>query len=224
MNALAIEQGALRQRPLLPRRTVTEMVSVTVTVVVIRAVVIYSSAVCQQSMSNSHPSSSPTPTELTCGSTTARPLATSHSTPSPAARGRNTASNRRRSPQLRKDTYDHTERVKDMSTNGVLGSLCFPSFPQFCGQLFARTADKDVALAMVRAYNDWHIDEWCGSHPGRLIPCALPAIWDPETLAVEIHRSAKHHAAQRHSAKHRPNWDGCRSTGTQVGRPAARNP
>ena len=64
----------------------------------------------------------------------------------------------------------HDERVKDMDANGVLGSLCFPSFPQFCGQLFARTEDKDVALAMVRAYNDWHIDEWCGTHPGRFIP------------------------------------------------------
>ena len=78
-----------------------------------------------------------------------------------------------------------------MSANGVLGSLCFPSFPQFCGQLFARTEDKDVALAMVRAYNDWHIDEWCGSHPGRFIPCALPAIWDPEVMAAEIRRVAK---------------------------------
>jgi predicted TIM-barrel fold metal-dependent hydrolase len=93
--------------------------------------------------------------------------------------------------QLRPGTYDHDERVKDMSANGVLGSLCFPSFPQFCGQLFARTEDKDVALAMVRAYNDWHIDEWCGSHPGRFIPCALPAIWDPELMAAEIRRVAK---------------------------------
>jgi predicted TIM-barrel fold metal-dependent hydrolase len=93
--------------------------------------------------------------------------------------------------QLRPGTYDHDERVKDMSANGVLGSLCFPSFPQFCGQLFARTEDKDVALAMVRAYNDWHIDEWCGSHPGRFIPCAIPAVWDPEVMAAEIRRVAK---------------------------------
>ena len=93
--------------------------------------------------------------------------------------------------QLRPGTYDHGERVKDMSANGVLGSLCFPSFPQFCGQLFARTADKDVALAMVRAYNDWHVDEWCGSHPGRFIPCGLPAIWDPGVMAAEIRRLAK---------------------------------
>ena len=82
--------------------------------------------------------------------------------------------------QLRPGCYDIDERVKDMDANGVLGSLCFPSFPQFCGQLFARTEDKDVALAMIRAYNDWHIDEWCGTHPGRFIPCPLPAIWDPE--------------------------------------------
>jgi predicted TIM-barrel fold metal-dependent hydrolase len=92
--------------------------------------------------------------------------------------------------ELRAGCYDIDERVKDMNANGVLGSLCFPSFPQFCGQLFARTEDKDVALAMVRAYNDWHIDEWCGSHPGRFIPCSLPAIWDPDVLAAEIRRTA----------------------------------
>ncbi|HET6810570.1 MAG TPA: amidohydrolase family protein [Acidimicrobiales bacterium] len=92
--------------------------------------------------------------------------------------------------ELRPGCFDHNERIKDMDANGVLGSLCFPSFPQFCGQLFARTEDKDVALAMVRAYNDWHIDEWCGSHPGRFIPCSLPAIWDPEVLAAEVRRTA----------------------------------
>jgi predicted TIM-barrel fold metal-dependent hydrolase len=93
--------------------------------------------------------------------------------------------------ELRAGCYDIDERVKDMDANGVLGSLCFPSFPQFCGQLFARTEDKDVALAMVRAYNDWHIEDWCGTHPGRFIPCSLPAIWDPEVLAAEVRRTAR---------------------------------
>ena len=41
--------------------------------------------------------------------------------------------------ELRKGCYDIDERVMDMNANGVLGSLCFPSFPHFCGQLFART-------------------------------------------------------------------------------------
>jgi len=42
----------------------------------------------------------------------------------------------------------------------------------------------------VRAYNDWHSAEWCGTHPGRFIPCSLPAIWDPEVLAAEVRRTA----------------------------------
>ena len=92
--------------------------------------------------------------------------------------------------EIRPGTYDIHERIKDMNANGVLGSLCFPSMPGFCGQLFARTADKDVALAMIQAYNDWHIDEWCGTYPGRFIPCALPAIWDPQVMAQEVRRTA----------------------------------
>ena len=92
--------------------------------------------------------------------------------------------------EIRPGCWDIHERINDMNANGVLGSLCFPSFPQFCGQLFARTEDKDVALAMVQAYNDWHIDEWCGTYPGRFIPCPIPAIWDPEVLAAEVRRCA----------------------------------
>ena len=92
--------------------------------------------------------------------------------------------------EIRPGTHDIHERIKDMDANGVLGSLCFPSFTGFCGQLFARTQDKDVALAMVQAYNDWHLDAWCGSYPGRFIPCVIPAIWDPEVMAAEMRRTA----------------------------------
>ena len=119
--------------------------------------------------------------------------------------------------------YDIDERVKDMDANGVLGSLCFPSFPQFCGQLFARTEDKDVALAMVRAYNDWHIDDWCGSHPGRFIPCSLPAIWDPEVLADEVRRTARKgaHAVTFSENPSKLGWPSLHpTTGTRSGRPA----
>jgi predicted TIM-barrel fold metal-dependent hydrolase len=93
--------------------------------------------------------------------------------------------------QMRKGCWDIDERIKDMDANGLLGSMCFPSFPQFTGQLFARTGDKDQALAMVQAYNDWHIDEWCGTHPGRFIPLAIPTLWDPELMAAEVRRVAE---------------------------------
>ncbi len=92
--------------------------------------------------------------------------------------------------EMRPGCYDVHERVKDMSAGGVLVCLCFPSFPSFSGRLFANTDDKDLALAITQAYNDWHIDEWCGSHPGRFIPMALPVLWDPDLCAAEIRRVA----------------------------------
>jgi predicted TIM-barrel fold metal-dependent hydrolase len=77
-----------------------------------------------------------------------------------------------------------------MSAGGVLATMNFPSFPSFSGRLFAACSDKDLALAVLQAYNDWHIDEWCGSYPGRFIPMALPVLWDPELSAQEIRRVA----------------------------------
>jgi predicted TIM-barrel fold metal-dependent hydrolase len=92
--------------------------------------------------------------------------------------------------EMRSGCYDVHDRIRDMDAGGILGSMCFPSFPQFCGQLFSRTEDKSVALAMLQAYNDWHVDQWCGSYPGRFIPLSLPPIWDPRLMADEVHRVA----------------------------------
>jgi predicted TIM-barrel fold metal-dependent hydrolase len=93
--------------------------------------------------------------------------------------------------ELRPGTYDVRERVLDMSANGVLGSLNFPSLPGFAGRLFAALDDKDAALALCRAYNDWHIEEWCGAAPDRLIPLAIPPIWNPDALGDEVRRVAQ---------------------------------
>jgi predicted TIM-barrel fold metal-dependent hydrolase len=91
---------------------------------------------------------------------------------------------------MRPGCYDVDERIKDMNAGGVLGSMCFPSFPGFSGRLFAATEDKDLALAVLRAYNDWHVDEWCGAHPGRFIPMGLPVLWDAELAGEEVRRLA----------------------------------
>jgi predicted TIM-barrel fold metal-dependent hydrolase len=94
--------------------------------------------------------------------------------------------------EMRSGCWDITERVKDMDAGGILGSMCFPSFPGFAARLFAACDDKDLALAVLRAYNDWHVDEWCGSAPGRFIPMGIPVIWDPVLAAQEVRRlSAK---------------------------------
>ncbi len=93
--------------------------------------------------------------------------------------------------QMRPGAYNVDARVDDMNASGVLGSICFASAPGFVGQLWNTTKDKDLALAIVRAYNDWHIDEWCGKHPGRFIPLSLPVMWDTQLGADEIRRCAK---------------------------------
>lgn len=93
--------------------------------------------------------------------------------------------------QLRPGCYDVQERIRDMNANGVLGSMCFPSFPSFCGALWARQPDKKLARVMLQAYNDWHIDEWCGTVPGRFIPLSLPVMWDAKLAAEEVRRVAR---------------------------------
>jgi predicted TIM-barrel fold metal-dependent hydrolase len=131
---------------------------------------------------------------------------------------------------MRAGCHDIHQRVRDMDANGVLGSLCFPSMAGFCGQLWAKHPDKTIAKALLRAYNDWHIDEWCGTYPGRFIPLSLPALWDPEEMAAEIHRVAAKgcHAVtfsenpeklgypSLHSEHWDPFWAACSDEGTIV--------
>jgi predicted TIM-barrel fold metal-dependent hydrolase len=90
--------------------------------------------------------------------------------------------------EMRRGCWDIHERVKDMSAGGVLACMCFPSFPSFSGRVFLGMEDTQLAAALVRAYNDWHIEDWCGSYPGRHIPMALPMLWSPEATAAEIRR------------------------------------
>jgi predicted TIM-barrel fold metal-dependent hydrolase len=132
--------------------------------------------------------------------------------------------------EIREGCFDIEKRILDMNANGVLGSLNFPSLPGFAGRLFAALDDKEAALALAQAYNDWHIDEWCGTFPGRFIPLAVPTIWDPNTLADEIHRVAKKgcHAVtfpenpeplglpSLHSDHWDPFWAACADEGTIV--------
>ena len=54
-----------------------------------------------------------------------------------------------------------------------------PNYPRFCGQIFLRAKDKELALLCVKAYNDWMVDEWAGPSEGRLIPLCLIPLWDP---------------------------------------------
>src|SRR3954454_3729567 len=92
--------------------------------------------------------------------------------------------------EMRPGCYDPHARLADMDLDHVEASLCFPTFPRFCGQTFAEAHDKEVGLACVRAYNDWMVEEWCGDSGGRLIPLCLIPLWDIDLAVAEIHRNA----------------------------------
>ena len=91
--------------------------------------------------------------------------------------------------EMRPGVYDVHERVRDMNRNGILASMCFPTFTGFSARHLNQHRE-DVTLVMVSAYNDWHIDEWAGSYPDRFIPIAVLPTWNPEAMCAEIRRVA----------------------------------
>ncbi len=131
---------------------------------------------------------------------------------------------------MRPGCYEVESRVADMSANGVLGSMCFPTFPRFAGTWFLNAADFDLAAEVVRAYNDWHIEEWCGPHLDRFIPLGILPLWDPVRMGDEVRRlhDLGFHAVtfpenpvplglpSIHSDHWDPFWRACDDTGTVV--------
>jgi predicted TIM-barrel fold metal-dependent hydrolase len=134
--------------------------------------------------------------------------------------------------EFRLGCYQVDERVKDMNANGVLGSLNFPSFPRFCGQLISEAARSrpELAKAVVEAYNDWHMEEWVGPYPDRFIGCSIPMLWDGELAGAEVRRMSDKgcHAVtfsmnpyalgfpSLHSDAWDPFWSACQDTETIV--------
>ena len=93
--------------------------------------------------------------------------------------------------EMRPGCYDVHERVRDMNAGGQLAGLNFPNFTGFSGQVLNRGSDLDLNKVMIRAYNDWHIDEWCGEYPGRFIPCGILPLFDVDEAAAEVRRLAE---------------------------------
>jgi len=120
--------------------------------------------------------------------------------------------------EMRPGVYDIKARIDDMNANGVLSSLNFPSMAGFDGSFFKLLPNQDNAMVLLRAYNDWHIDEWCGSYPGRNIPLAIVPFWNVPEAVAEVKRVAAKgcHAI---SLSDNPNLKGCPSIHEEVWEP-----
>jgi len=86
--------------------------------------------------------------------------------------------------------YDAAARARDMVSDGITASVCFPTLPRFGGVLFNDFADKELADACVKAWNDFIFDEWCAAAPDLFVPMPICQIWDPVAAAAEIRRNA----------------------------------
>ena len=92
--------------------------------------------------------------------------------------------------EMRAGCYDVHERVRDMSAGGTLAGLNFPNWTGFSGQVLNEGPDPVLNEVMIKAYNDWHVDEWCASYPDRFIPCGILPLFDVHKAAAEVRRLA----------------------------------
>ncbi|MBB5076085.1 amidohydrolase family protein [Nonomuraea endophytica] len=132
---------------------------------------------------------------------------------------------------MRPGCHDIEARIQDMDTAGIWGALCFPGMlAGQSGMPFARTRDQELGLALVKAWNDWHIDVWAGTYPERIIGLQLPWLPDPDVAAKEIRANAargfkavvfpEFPTRLRLPSIHSDHWDpffaACEETGTVV--------
>ena len=87
--------------------------------------------------------------------------------------------------------FDPKARSEALHTDGIVGSVAFPTAAGFAGRRFVEAEDKDLASLHVQAYNDFMLDEWCAADPAILVPTILCQLWDAELAAAEIRRCAR---------------------------------
>ena len=72
--------------------------------------------------------------------------------------------------QIRPGNWDGTEHLKDMDIDGVFGSVTYPANVI---QVYSMP-DREMALACLKSYNDWMLEDFQSVDPKRLI--ALPML------------------------------------------------
>jgi predicted TIM-barrel fold metal-dependent hydrolase len=67
--------------------------------------------------------------------------------------------------ELPPGNYVGADAIKDNELDGVDAATIYPAF---VGRAYNDMADRELAVACVRAYNDWLIDDFCAADPERL--------------------------------------------------------
>ncbi len=93
----------------------------------------------------------------------------------------------------------------------------FPNWTGFSGQVLNEGPDLELNEIMIKAYNDWHVDEWCAAYPDRFIPAGSCRCSTSSKAALEVRRLAgkgchavtfsENPAALRMPSIHSGHWD-----------------
>ncbi len=75
--------------------------------------------------------------------------------------------------EMRAGCYEPKARLDDMDVNWVEASLCFPTFPRFCGQTFLEAKDRELAPVT-----------FCEIPPNLGLPSIHSGEWDPLSRPV----------------------------------------
>jgi len=89
--------------------------------------------------------------------------------------------------------YDATARLGWLDEQGIQAQVLYPNLLGFDAHVFL-VLGADVALACVRAYNDF-MTEWCSADPDRLIAIMALPFWDMDASVIELERC--HEAGHR---------------------------
>lgn len=87
-----------------------------------------------------------------------------------------------------KPAYDCAERLRAIDHDGITHSVLYPTLAGFSGERFGAISDPELALACVRAYNDWLIEEWTDKSPCFIAQCIVP-LTSIDAAVEEIRRA-----------------------------------
>ena len=87
-------------------------------------------------------------------------------------------------------TWKADIRLQRMDEYGIQSAVLYPNLLGFYCETFMKTADRELGIECVRAYNDFLAD-WCATDPDRLVPVAFLPFWDIDATVAEAKRAAK---------------------------------
>jgi uncharacterized protein len=94
--------------------------------------------------------------------------------------------------QLKPEVWRAEDRLDLMTRYGIHAAVLYPNVSGFGAGRFVNMAgsDPDLALSVIKAYNDY-VAEFCQTDPSRFVAVMAVPFWDIEVALAEMERAAR---------------------------------